>query len=379
MNKSLLKKDNLIKVSKMLFYLGICLELAVSFSGFLFGGYHESLIIVAAMGCFSLSILLDFDIKRDWLLCIICGLYGLLCYYFQHSAFILRIVLAIIAGRRQNAKDVFKIFFWGTGITMILAAIASALGYHNSLYAEEAFRSVIERRYTFGFFHPNGYTLFLFRTFVMGLFVYIDKMNLISYIAYSIGAVLLAIPAKSKMGILMILVGITLFGIYKFASSKIAIVSSITSTVIVALYWCYIRFYDFIPDNKFTHDIWMGVDKITTGRSGDSYYAMIGNKATLFGVGFGPQTSEMGLVDSIYCQGIIFMVLFVLTVIWLYRKSIKDSNISAVIVIALTVLYSIAETFLQYFNKNMIWMLCIGVMFAIPSKLGDKNAEEDKD
>lgn len=380
--KSITKKD----ISKYFFYAGIIAELIVSFTGYLLGGYHENLIILAGMGLFCISILLDFDIKRDILICAVCALYGCACYYFQHSAFVLRIALAILAGRRQDVKKVFTVFFWGTLVTMLFFGILSVLGLHNQLFVTDFFRSDEESRLSFGFYHPNGFALFLFRTAIMGMFVYIDRMKLLTYALYSLPFVVLMVMVRSKIGLGVLVFGIVLFGIYRFGSKKLVKIISLMSSIGVVLLWLYIRlqdlfYYGDVKWNKTMHRIWMFVDKVTTGRSGDSYYAMVRNKATWFGVGFGPETSEMGIVDSIYCQGIIFMIILLAVTVWLYRKMIKDGNIAAVIVIAVTVLYSIAESFLEYFNKNMIWLLCIGVLFAIREKGGEDNSvkKEDKD
>lgn len=363
-------------IPSIFFYAGILLELIVSFTGYLFGGYGESIIIVLAMGCFCLSILSDMDIKRDILLFLVAGAYGMLCYYFQHSAFILRISLAILAGRRQDAKNVFKLFFYGTLIPMIVCGILSVFGMHNSLYVEEAFRSIVERRYRFGFFHPNGYALFLFRTVMMGFYVYIDRMKLPHYIISSVIAVAFTIPSKSKIGLAVLITGLVLFGICRFVSNKVTYILCIASTIFTVIFWFYIRLQDYLEVNDTMHNLWMFVDKVTTGRSGDSYYAMQNNTATLFGTGFGVQTSEMGLVDSIYCQGIIFMIILIITVIYMYIKMIKSGNAKGATIIAVTILYAVAESFLEYFNKNMIWMLCIGVVFALPGR-EDTNVKKD--
>lgn len=374
--------DKLIKsknnISTIFFYAGILAELLVSFSGYLIGGYHENIIIVVGMAMFCISILFDMDIKKDWPIFLISALYGLICYYFQHSAFILRIALAILAGRRQNIKTVFKMFFFGTLFIMIFYGVLSALGLHNTLFVEGNFRSVMERRYSFGFFHPNGYALFLFRTAMMGMFAYIDKMKLVSFIIYSVLFTAFMIPANSKIGTLIIVVGFILFAIGKYFSKKASYILSIGSTVCVALLWLYIKFQDYIEVNLFFHNIWMFVDKVTTGRSGNSYRAMRDNSPTLFGVGFGPETSEMGLVDSIYCQGLVFMIVFILVCILLYRKMIKENNMPAVVIIAVTIMYSVAESFLEYFNKNMIWLLCIGILATGITKIEeDKNVKEN--
>ena len=110
-------------IANIIFILGILCELVVSFSGYLGGGYHEEIIILLGMVLFSVKILMTMNLKKDWPIFLVTGIYGLLCFKFQGSALVLRLILIILAGRDQDAKKISKIFFYGTLITMVVAAV----------------------------------------------------------------------------------------------------------------------------------------------------------------------------------------------------------------------------------------------------------------
>lgn len=360
------KKISKLDISTGLFYAGIICELLVSFTGYLLGNYHESLIIVLGMVMFSFSILFDMDLKKDWPIYLVCGAYGLASYYFQNSAFVLRICLALLAGRRQDAKQVVRIFFWGTLAGMLFFGFLSAIGMHNSLYEVAQYRAEMERRYTFGFIHPNGFSLFTFRVLIMGLYGYKDKINGMIYTTVFVVSMALMYLSGSKTGLAMNILALGLFGLDKFLPKLNLVIEKICIALAtcVPLYMIYVRFQDNISWSTKTNEIWMLVDRITTGRSGNAYEVFKKYTPTLMGLRERLLTAETGYVSSLYNQGIIFMIVFTVMAVWILVHMIKQKNTAAVITITMALLFSISESYLEYYNKNMVWMLMTGVLFA---------------
>ena len=180
---------------------------------------------------------------------LVCGIYGLLTYYFQNSAFILRIELAILAGRYQDAKKVIKLFFYGTAVTMLYYGILSGFGRHNLLFSEDVYRSDMERRYTFGFYNPNGYAFFLFRLVLMGFYTYIDKMKWYLVLLLSIISIAFMIPSHSKIGIGVLLISLLFMLVYKFRGSwiinKLMTIAMSAMLFAVSVLWFYIKYKNF--------------------------------------------------------------------------------------------------------------------------------------
>ena len=199
----MLNKDAIGKnqIAELFFWMAVVCELVVSFSGYAFGGYKEPWIIILGLGFSGLSILFSMDLKQEWKILAICGFVGLGFYWLQKTALILRIIMLLLAGRYANRRKVIGFFFWGTLTGMLYAGILAALGMHNSLSITQLFRQEVETRYCFGFYHPNGFSLFFFRMIAMGLYVYGEKMK--NWLLAMVGIISLAIMAlgASKAGI----------------------------------------------------------------------------------------------------------------------------------------------------------------------------------
>ena len=155
------------KAAALFFWMGMLCELVVSPSGYVFGGYHEPRIIVGGMVCFSLSILCSMELKRDWWRFALLGAYGLACYYFQHSALVLRLVLVLLAGRTQDRKKAVQLFFWGTLGIIVLAFLLALFGIHNAMQSTEWYRHGGETWFNRVVLHPNGFSLFWMRPVLM--------------------------------------------------------------------------------------------------------------------------------------------------------------------------------------------------------------------
>ena len=90
------------KISDIFFILGILCELYVMPSGYAFGWYHEKTFIAVGMACFCVSIIFSMNLKKDFLIFALLAAYGAICYRYQGTALVLRIILALLAGRDKS-------------------------------------------------------------------------------------------------------------------------------------------------------------------------------------------------------------------------------------------------------------------------------------
>lgn len=358
------QQSKVVQIADVCFWIGILCELVVSFSGYLFGDYGEKYIIVAGMAFFVVKILLTMNIKKEWWIYILCAAYGFICYKYQHSALILRIFLILLAGKDKNFRTVCKIFFWGTFAGMFGGIIFAATGVHNSIKVTALFRHVPETRYRFGFYHPNGFALFSFRLFILGLLGYEENLNTMGMLLYMIIANVFQFMAGSKMGI-----GITLFisalYIYKSIGKDKSCILAILGYGIIALEGLAIAasiYSDRILSSSLGSAYSWIDGEITTGRliRGSRIFKVVAPK--LFGAGQIYETSEIGYINAIYSEGILFIVLYIIFVIATIRMLQIRKDQTALIALIAVLCYSMAESFIPYVNKNVIFMLMLGIM-----------------
>ena len=368
-----LTDDNsiMLSASDIFFWLGIMCEFIVNFSGILFGNYHEQLITVIGMGFFAVKIMLSADYKKDIPVIALLILYGLICFRVQDSALILRVILVLVAGRDQDARQVIKFFFYGTAIVMIIAAVMSAMGLHNTLYNEQVYRhGDFQRRYTFGFYQPNGFAFYWFRLLAMCIFLYNKKFK---WWVYPIVAVVVIIPSllcDSKMGMLitiLLLVGsivIRLIGEGKLLKLFYAL-GNIYMVAVVSFIYIAMVFFNgyFAPDGDTPAGFWEPLDfYLFNGRLEFARRAFYSNTITLFGHHKGIMTVETGYVSGLYEYGLIFMILFFIMMFYLFYSMYKRKNKEGMLLILCTATYCVAEPFIGYINKNLILMAGIGTL-----------------
>ena len=330
---------------------------------------------------FSVSILFSMDMKKDWGIFLCLGAYGFACYYFQSSALVLRIILILLAGRKEDPLKTAKIFFYGTALIMLYTGILSALGLHNTLYLTQVFRHEEETRWCFGFFHPNGFSLFLVKEYLLAVYIYGKNRNRLLLIVMTAICPVLLILAGSKMGIVCF--------ICVAAASFIALIFKnidkllfILGTAAMALQTVFIYLLGVIPlpeiHNGEVENLWDLLNEITTGRLEHARSAFLYNRLTLFGVGHAEDVTEMGSVNMIFNQGVFFAAVYIVSLFTIYYRMYKKQETFSMILILGTTFYSLSESFNAYFNKNPLWICFIGIA-AFPFILKDIPAEKKAD
>ena len=369
--KKVSDKGLFISIGDLFFWAGILCELAVSFSGYLFGGYKEQIIIVLGMCMFSLKIVMDIDIKKEGPAFLVLAAYGLLAYMFQGSALILRIILILFAGRDQDAKKVMKLFLYVTLVVMVITGILSGMGLFRYFYLQEEFRHTPDEiRYTFGFIHPNGFTFFAFRVLLLAVYVYFDRLKwwglLILWGAY-IPFVYLA-DSKSGMALGTFLIVLALIAKINFSKTVLKVLYWTGNIVMAAeIIFAYVSMvcYDphFGPDG-YAVGFWQTINQyVVTGRLTSAFNTFHEYPITLMGMYKAPFTTEIGFVSSLYAYGAVFVIFYYILLFSLFYRVYKQGNKIGMVFVVIMNLYAFSEDFLPYVNKNMILMLGIGLLF----------------
>lgn len=353
-------------IGKLCFWAGMLCELIVSVSGYAFGGYHEPVIIVMGMSFFVLSICTHLELKKNWKLYLLCAVAGMGYYYLHASALILRILLALLAGREQKAERVIRSFFWGTLAIMIYTAVLSALGLHNTLSLTQHFRHEEETRYCFGFYHPNGFAFFLFRILVLGLYSYGSRLKLWMMAVIAAVSGTLFWMAASKMGIAAACCVIIVFWLIRYLKTDRARRNFyLLGNVLMALEVLFIMvsMICFAPSAEHVLEgegLWQVFNELTTGRLFFIHKTFLEYPVPLWGYQGFMEATEVGFVNALYNQGLVFLLLYLAALFYLFYKMYRRKDMPALVMILGFTLYALAEAFLPYFNKNGIWMLFLG-------------------
>ncbi len=351
---------------KIAFWAGILCELIVSVSGYAFGGYHEPMIIVLGMLFFSISICTHLELKKNWLLYLICAVVGLGYYYLQSSALILRILLILLAGRDRKAEPVIKFFFWGTLVIMIYTAVLAVLGLHNTISLTQQFRHEEETRYCFGFYHPNGFAFFLFRTLVLGLYTYGKQLKLWMMAVAAAASMFLFWMADSKMGMVASICVVVAFWLVRYLKTDRAqknfyfLGNSLMALEVLFLMVSMVCFVTSEELDLTGKGFWQILNELNTGKLFFIHKAFLAYPVPLWGYQGFIEATEVGFVNAMYNQGLVFLLVYLVALFYLFYRMFQKKDMPALVLILGFTLYAMAEAFLPYFNKNGIWMLFLG-------------------
>ena len=362
------KKAVFKKISDIAFIAGVLCEILVMPSGFVELYYGQKYIILLGMAAFALSLLFSMDLKRDWKILIPVFAFGTLCYYFQKSALMLRLGLIIMAGRTQDKRKIIKFFFFGTAAWMLLAFVLSFFGMSGPLYLQLAFRHWEgEVRWCFGFLNPNGYAFFQIKLLTMGLYLYGDKMKLwVRGLVFAVGLVpLIMAVTKAGLAAYVLFSTVCLYLMYakdKDKSLKLLWYGGVAMMVFEMLLIFTLGIFPYPEENVGQlHNYWDLMNQITTGRLSNAREVLQNNVPPIMGsVGSAEAVSEIGFVDSLYREGVVFVAAYcVLLFVLLYRLYKQKDRYGMFMLLCFT-FYTVAESFLPYANKNGVWLLLIG-------------------
>ena len=362
------KKAVFKKISDIAFIAGVLCEILVMPSGFVELYYGQKYIILLGMAALALSLLFSMDLKRDWKILIPVFAFGALCSFFQKSALMLRLGLIIMAGRTQDKRKIIKFFFFGTAAWMLLAFVLSFFGMSGPLYLQLAFRHWEgEVRWCFGFLNPNGYAFFQIKLLIMGLYLYGDKMKLwVRGLVFAVGLVpLLMAVTKAGRAAYVLCSTVCLYLMYakdKDKSLKLLWYGGVAMMVFEMLLIFTLGIFPYPEENVGQlHNYWDLMNQITTGRLSNAREVLQNNVPPIMGsVGSAEAVSEIGFVDSLYREGVVFVAAYcVLLFVLLYRLYKQKDRYGMFMLLCFT-FYTVAESFLPYANKNGVWLLLIG-------------------
>ena len=118
-------------------------------------------------------------------------------------------------------------------------------------------------------------------------------------------------------------------------------------------------------------NLWDLMNEVTTGRLQKARDVLTQTAPTLFGTSGADAVNEIGMVDSLYREGIIFVAIYVVLLLWLFYRLYKKNDRRGMFMLLCFTFYTIAESYLPYANKNAVWLLFIA--FHLREKVNEKD------
>ena len=322
------------------------------------------------------AVLISEHDRKEWLIIAAVIGFTFICYRITGRNELLRFSMFIIAARDINLEKTMKYWFYFclAGFTIII--LLSLAGIMGDIYVEADFgRGSIERRYALGFGHPNTLCGCMYVILLLWIWIYGRRANIISYLLWIVGTVVLYKLSISRTIILIFMMTIVsamvirLFPIviekkivYILAgivSPMLCVVLSVLAAIVSKYRWTVMDSGEVIwqTGNEFVAKI----DEVLNGRIANLYYDSMTHEGSietwkLFSDKTSDRIFDMGWVRLFYWYGIIPAILIVFIILLLIVLCYKEKDIWTVLLILSMGIYTVIEaTFVsRYIGRNMI-------------------------
>ena len=116
------------------------------------------------------------------------------------------------------------------------------------------------------------------------------------------------------------------------------------------------------------NNLWDIMNTVTTGRLDHARTAFLTTPVNLFGYREVEQATEIGFVNTVFHEGVIFAVLYTVLLFWLFHRLYREKDRMGMLMVLAFTFYALAEAYLPYFNKNAIWLLLIAGLPAVSAE-----------
>ncbi len=370
--------ENRKRIADVLFYIALTIELVlmlVEKSDLLFS--LESYVFrVTFLLTLLAVIIMERDIK-EWAVLAAFLVFTFICYRLSGKNDLLRVAVFLAAARDIDLKKAMKYTFYVSVTGFIIIVLLSVVGVMGDVVQVGDFGRGIadERRYVFGFGHPN--TLFgcVFAVLLMWLWIYGRKSGILAFLAMSLGSLFIAVLARTRTGLAVIAMTLVVAGavrIWPVLKEKklvylleilVSPVLCVISAVLAAGYSGMIYTGEGINLPKHFWEI----EELLSYRISSVYYSApdrgaILTKWKLFAGHGSDGYFDMGWVRLFYWYGIIpaaVIVAMLLVVIWVCWE--KKDIWTMVLVMSASVYTIVEATFVTRYIGRDFFLLIAGV------------------
>ena len=322
------------------------------------------------------AVLINKHDKKEWLIIAAVVGFTFICYRITGRNELLRFSMFIIAAKDVDLEKTMKYWFYFCMVGFAIIILLSLTGIMGDIYVVADFgRGSIERRYALGFGHPNTLCGCMYVILLLWLWIYGKRANIISYLLWIVGTVVLYKLSISRTIILIFMMTIALAMVIRFFpiifEKKIVyifagIVSPILCVALSVLAAIASKYRWTVMDSgeviwRTGNELVAKIDAILNGRIANLYYDSMTHEGSietwkLFSDRASDRIFDMGWVRLFYWYGIIPAILIVAIIVLLLVLCYKEKDIWTVLLIFSLGIYTLIEaTFVsRYIGRNMM-------------------------
>ncbi len=369
--------ENRNKIAEGLFYFALTIELLLmilekselSFS-------YESYVFRVTFMITLASVLVMKHSKKEWIAIVLVLGFTFLTYRLTSKNDLLRVATFMMAARDIELKKAMKYCFYVCCSGFLLIAVLSCAGILGDVSLVADFgRGADEKRYVFGFGHPNSLFSSVYAAFVMWLWVYGRNAGVLPYIAVSAGTMFVSVITKTRTGqavvALTIIVAVIFRCFPKISQSKIVYIAETVFSpvlcVVTAVLAAAASDYHYNGPKWMEGSLYWRLEYKLNYRMSNLYYGAedrggVLSKWQLFGARTADSYFDMGWVRLFYWYGILPTVLIVVAIIAVIYICWKERDLWTLLVIFTISLYTIVEaTFVTRYIGRDFFLLIAGV------------------
>ena len=308
---------------------------------------------------------------KEWIIIAAVMVATFICYRFTGKNELLRFSMFILAAKDINLEKTMKYWFYFCLLGFAAITVLALTGVMGEIYIEADFgRGSVERRYTYGFGHPNTLCGCVYVILLLWIWLYGKKSKIISYLAWIAGTIVLYILSISRTFVLIFLMTIVLSIIIRFApdirEKKIAyILQGFISPVLCVAFSV---FAAIASKYRWDKETWnegnyyvARLDEILNGRISNLYYDSSTHEGAIetwkyFSDRNSEKIFDMGWVRLYYWYGIIPATVVVVLLILLIYLCYRNRDIWTVLLVFSIGIYTVIEaTFISRFiGRNVL-------------------------
>ncbi len=370
-------EENRNKIAEGLFYFALTIELLLmilekSEISFPYESYVFRVTFVITLA----AVLIMTHGKKEWIAIVLLLGFTFLTYRLTSKNDLLRVATFIMAARDIDLKKAMKYCFYVCCSGFLLIAVLSCAGILGDISLVTDFgRGADEKRYVFGFGHPNTLFSSVYAVFVMWLWVYGRNAGVLPYIAVSAGTLFVSVITRTRTGLAVVALTIVVAAIFRvfprMSQSKVVYIAETVFSPVLCVVTAVLAAAG--ADYQYNGPMWPDeslywrLEHKLNFRMSNLYYAAddrggVLSKWQLFGAKTAESYFDMGWVRLFYWYGILPTALIVVAIVAVIYICWKERDLWTLLVIFTISLYTIVEaTFVTRYIGREFFLLIAGV------------------
>lgn len=287
---------------------------------------------------------------------------GGIVYLIAKDWTVFKVALILVAIKDRDIDDIIRISLY-TCMAILGISIIMSFFDPSKLYIVDNFgRGKIEKRYCFGFTHPNQFNLAITYLIIGYMYLKKRKVDLKELALLLILTIVTYILTTSRTGLLVTLAAIAINIVaenIKIDKDKNNLITKIIQGVylgMIILQVIMVVFYDKIP-------IFGKIDDILNNRIMVAYNFYEQYGISLIGQKIHAGTFELGYMNALVKLGIIPVVLLIISQITLIKKYMLNKEYKKVALIVIFTIYSFTENNWLFIFRNLSILLCAELIY----------------